>query len=119
MRTYGKLRFAHQGQQGEWLLEAVPSVVHRIKHALPQIEPTRTAGLILADTLDNAADLDMIVHRWPLIMSTKTRDVLTGRLADHARHAAQVDKILRGKHRRKASKRIRASRTPRVPVRRI
>jgi superfamily II DNA or RNA helicase len=82
--------------RGQWAIKAQPHVVMRLKRLFPRVEQERSGVLMLADTVEIARDLEMILPRWPLKMSPDVEDRLNKGAEQHRAMEETVLRILDG-----------------------
>lgn len=99
----GTLAFvAASGQPGTWperacwAIEGGADVMIRLKRMFPRAEKHRRAYITLDDTREVRRDLEWVLMRWDLQVSSEDRDRLTVGAAEHREREQAVAEILSG-----------------------
>lgn len=100
MSTHGTLRlvvgFADGREFPVWHAKTTPDLAVRLKRLFPQAQPERSGEIAISHRPDVARDLQMVLTRWPLDMSTGDLATLTDAADEHDAREEAVLSILRG-----------------------
>lgn len=92
MRFYGKLW--HSAQDAVWKIEADPHIVLRIKRVFERVNKGQHGVVSMADTVENARDLEWFCQRYPLEISADDQTLLTQRAAEHRDHILRLEQLI-------------------------
>lgn len=92
MRFYGKLW--HSEQEAVWKIEADPHIVLRIKRVFERVSKSQHGVVSMADTVENARDLEWFCQRYPLEISADDQTLLTQRAAEHRDHILRLEQLI-------------------------
>lgn len=93
--SVGKLKFSRRGEQS-WHLTAQAHVAIRIKRIFPRAEQTRAGYITLLHTPEVCRDLEWVLERWQLDMTSKDRAQLKAGADRHRDTERAVVEILSG-----------------------
>ncbi|CDQ10596.1 protein of unknown function [Acidithiobacillus ferrivorans] len=94
-RTYGELRYIHDGHKPHWLIEGVePHVAIRLKQLFPKIPKQSPGPFALPADLITAADLEWFVLRYPLRLSDADLHRLSADKQGFDQRQVQMESIL-------------------------
>lgn len=97
MKTFGTLHHV----KGWWGLEAEPHVLLRAKRVFAGSSNQHRRHLTISDTQGNARDLHWFMQRYPLLMTDEAWAHLELQATQHEDRESLVDKLLRGKGKRR------------------
>lgn len=100
MKTYGEIRFKPPDdlsfERGVWDVIATPDVLMRLKRLFPRADKNRSGWISLEHTLEVARDLEWVLQRWPMKISTADRTHLEEATAAYVERQDLVESLLRG-----------------------
>lgn len=92
MQTFGVLKY----EEKQWVIETEPHIALRLKRVFPKIHSRQIGKLRLADTIENARDLEWFISRYP--MQSKDTEFLSARASEHREKETLIAELLSGRH---------------------
>jgi SNF2 family DNA or RNA helicase len=90
MKTYGKVWLA----EPEWLIEAEPHILLRLKRVFERIHKGSHGTVKLRNTIENARDLDWFIERYPMAISDGDRRALRRGAKKHQDHILLMEQMI-------------------------
>lgn len=95
MRTFGKL--SYDAEARKWCLECEPQVTMRLKRVFAKLHTYSSGEHRLNDSAENCRDLEWFLDRYPLEITTATRERLTRGASEHRELASITERLLAGR----------------------
>lgn len=94
VKTFGTVTWDQRSST--WTIDAQPDVTMVIKRVFSRVQQTRTGAVTIHDTDEVARNIEWLLSRWPMDMSSADRKRLTAGAQRHQDLGEQITNILSG-----------------------